>query len=59
MLPGGANINVKMAGPTLQALCALLNQLRENAVWCPVPSVAQAATRGADNLKEGAKPSVH
>lgn len=59
VLPGGANINVKMAGPTLQALCALLNQLREHAVWGAVPSVAEAATRGADNIKEGIKPSVH
>ena len=59
VLPGGANINVKMAGPTLQALCALLNQLRVHAVWGAVPSVGEASTRDADNIKEGAKPSVH
>ncbi len=31
LLDGGANINLKMAGPTLQAMCLLLNQLREHA----------------------------
>jgi hypothetical protein len=60
VLPGGANINVKMAGSTLQAMCILLNQLREHAAWGEVPSVSQVAIHGADNLKDRtAKPSVH
>lgn len=60
VLPDGANINVKMAGPTLQAMCALLNQLREHAAWGEVPSVSDVAIHGADSLKDRtAKPSVH
>ncbi|MBU3582010.1 hypothetical protein ICN19_08265 [Polynucleobacter sp. AP-Capit-er-40B-B4] len=59
VLPGGANINVKMAGPTLQALCALLNQLREHAKWGDIPLVAQSATGVEILAEEGKKPSVH
>ena len=59
VLPGGANLNVKMAGPTLQALCALLNQLREHAVWGPVPSVSKASTANVEIKKEGDKPLMH
>lgn len=58
VLPGGANINLQMAGPTLQAMCALLNQLREHAAWGDVPQVIEASEAGA-GVNEGTKPSVH
>lgn len=59
VLPGGANINVKMAGPTLQALCTLLNQLREHAVWGPIPLVGGTSTISAEAKKEDNKPLIH
>ncbi|MBU3612043.1 hypothetical protein [Polynucleobacter sp. MG-27-Goln-C1] len=58
VLPGGANINLQMAGPTLQAMCALLNQLREYAAWGDVPRVIEAG-ESAEGVNEGRKPSVH
>ena len=58
VLPGGANINLQMVGPTLQAMCALLNQLREHAAWGDVPQVIEASEAG-EGLNEGRKPSVH
>lgn len=58
VLPGGANINLKMTGPTLQAMCALLNQLREHAAWGDVPQVIEAG-EAAEGVNEGRKPSVH
>ena len=33
MLPGGANLNLKLAPNTLQAMCVLLDQLRLQAGW--------------------------
>lgn len=33
LLPGGANINIKLAGNTLQTMYALLDQLRLQAAW--------------------------
>jgi hypothetical protein len=58
VLPGGANINLKMAGPTLQAMCLLLNQLREHAAWGEVPQVQEVAT--ADQASnEAKKPLMH
>ena len=33
VLPGGANINIKLAGNTLQTMCVLLDQLRLQAGW--------------------------
>lgn len=33
VLPGGANLNLKLAGNTLQAMCVLLDQLRQQAQW--------------------------
>ena len=33
MLPGGANINIKLAGNILQTMCVLLDQLRQQAGW--------------------------
>lgn len=59
VLPGGANINVKMAGTTLQAMCILLNQLREHAAWGEVPSVSQLAIQAEDKNKAVNKPSIH
>jgi hypothetical protein len=59
VLPGGANINLKMAGPTLQAMCALLNQLREHAQWGEVPEVLEAVAPSKDGKQEGNKPLVH
>ncbi len=58
VLPGGANINLKMAGPTLQAMCGLLNQLREYAGWGDIPSVIEAAD-AAECAKESRRPSLH
>lgn len=58
VLPGGANINLQMTGPTLQAMCALLNQLREHAAWGDVPQVIEASEAG-EGVNEGRKPSVH
>ena len=55
VLPGGANINLKMAGQTLHAMCALLNQLREHAAWGRVPQVQNViapATPVADMSKK-------
>lgn len=43
VLPGGSNINLKMTGSLLQAMCLLLNQLREHAAWGEVPQVQEVA----------------
>ena len=51
-LPGGANINLKLAGPTLQAMCLLLNQLREHAHWGDVPQVQEVATTASEELEK-------
>jgi hypothetical protein len=63
ILPGGANINLKLAGQTLQAMCMLLNQLREHASWGEVPQVVNAAV-AESNLQSDAtfkenKPLIH
>lgn len=59
VLPGGANINLKMAGPTLQAMCTLLNQLREHAQWGEIPQVIEASEANNDVVAESKKPLVH
>lgn len=59
VLPGGSNINLKMAGPTLQALCLLLNQLREYAAWGEVPKLQEANTSDAAKSEDLQKPSLH
>ena len=59
VLPGGANINLKMAGPTLQAMCTLLDQLRGHAAWGEVPEVVEAIAGGEENKNGGNKPLVH
>ena len=43
VLPGGANINLKMAGSTLQAICSLLDQLRLLARWGADPQAASGS----------------
>lgn len=59
VLPGGSNVSIKLAGPTLQAMCILLNQLREHAAWGEVPSVSEATIQAEDKNKLGNKPSIH
>ena len=58
VLPGGATINLKMAGPTLQTMCLLLNQLREHASWGEVPQV-QEVVRTDQATNEAKKPLMH
>ena len=57
-LPGGANINLKMAGSTLQVMRLLLNQLREHAAWGEVPQVQDVSVGAGDTHAPG-KPLVH
>jgi hypothetical protein len=59
VLPGGANINLKMAGTTLQAMCLLLNQLREHASWGAVPQVEDVATTTPAETDKSTKPLMH
>ncbi|BDX21270.1 hypothetical protein TUM22923_05910 [Polynucleobacter sp. TUM22923] len=71
VLPGGANINLKLSNPVLQAMCILLNQMREHAVWGDVPQVLETAADNdlaadaadaadlIENPSEVNKPSVH
>jgi len=59
VLPGGANINLKMAGQTLQAMCLLLNQLREYAAWGDVPQVREAIVGNSPEGDSAKKPLVH
>jgi hypothetical protein len=59
VLPGGANINLKMAGTTLQAMCLLLNQLREHASWGSVPQVQDIATAAPVNSDKVSKLLIH
>jgi hypothetical protein len=58
VLPGGANINLKMARPTLEAMCLLLNQLREHAGWGEVPQVQEVANTPASG-EDTKKPMMH
>ena len=58
-LPGGANVNLKLAGSILHGMCSLLNQLREHASWGDVPPVLEQVSNEQENKKEGTKPSVH
>ncbi len=51
-----------MAGPTLQAMCVLLNQLREHASWGEVPQVLDVAISGSNtetDTPESNKPLMH
>ena len=56
VLPGGANINLKMAGPTLHALYSLLDQLREYAAWGAVNSLPGTITEGEASSPNPALP---
>ncbi len=56
---GWRKFNLQMAGPTLQAMCALLNQLREHAAWGDVPQVIEAGEVNQDLISESKKPLVH
>lgn len=58
-LPGGANINLKMVGTTLQAMCLLLNQLREHAAWGEVPPVQEVSTAAPEGSEKPPKPLMH
>ena len=51
-LPGGANVNIKLTGSTLQAMCSLLNQLRESASWGEVSSISSGATNAESAAHE-------
>jgi len=59
VLPGGANINLKMAGPLLQAMCILLNHLREHAVWGEISQLAPQTIGEQNGCEENATLSVH
>jgi hypothetical protein len=62
-LPGGANVNVKLVGPTLQAMCSVLNQLREHASWGEISVVTSSASGTETTVQEplilAQKGSVH
>jgi hypothetical protein len=59
LLPGNANINLKLVGPILQAMCMLLNQLREHASWGELPNIIDASTHNITKEQEGKKPLMH
>jgi hypothetical protein len=59
LLPGNANINLKLAGPILQAMCILLNQLREHATWGELPKVVDPSVHNIAKEPEGKKPLMH
>jgi len=59
VLPGSANINLKLAGQTLHAMCSLLNQLREHAAWGDVPQVQDAAVTESISVDKPKKQLFH
>jgi hypothetical protein len=59
VLPGGANINLKMAGQLLHAMCIFLNHLREHAAWGEIPLVVDQTVGEKNTHQDGATPSVH
>ena len=64
VLPGGANLNLKLGGPTLQAMCLLLDQLRETAAWGAPFMVGNFAVKPSVELNTGPneitnKPKLH
>lgn len=61
ILPAGGILNLKMAGNTLHAMCALLTQLAEHANWgAAKKALAINSNELADqDGKEGRGPSVH
>ena len=58
VLPGGANVNLKLTGSVLNGMCILLNQLRVHAAWGEVPQM-QTSNMTKDADAEAVKPSVH
>ncbi|MCE7528250.1 kinetochore Spc25 family protein [Polynucleobacter sp. IMCC 30228] len=50
VLPGGANLNLKLGGPTLQAMCLLLDQLRESAGWGAPFVIGEMPAQPSDEL---------
>ncbi len=64
ILPGGANLNLKLGGPTLQAMCLLLDQLRESAGWGAPFTIGNLSGQAAAELNIGPneianKPKLH
>ena len=59
LLLGGANINLKMAGAILQAVCILLNQLREHAAWGDVPKLVDSNIAAIHTEQSEKTPSFH
>ncbi|MBU3557634.1 hypothetical protein ICN18_08325 [Polynucleobacter sp. Ross1-W9] len=62
MLPAGGALNLKMAGNTLHAMCALLTQLAEHAQWLlAAPEGSQDMTTGSEpkNVGNDDKSSLH
>jgi hypothetical protein len=59
VLPGGSNISLKLAGPILQGMCVLLNQLREHANWGDVPQVQLDPSKSNSGEPVVSKPSLH
>jgi hypothetical protein len=56
MLPGGANINMRLAGNTLQTMCVLLDQLRLQAGWGE--SILQSTNSSTEEQNSDAKSST-
>ena len=50
VLPGGSNLGLQLSGSVLQAICLLLNQLREQACWGEVPQVQQVDVADTEDL---------
>jgi hypothetical protein len=59
VLPGGVKINLKMAGPLLQAMCILLNHLRVHAVWGEIPQVVDQTGGEQNTHQDSGAPSLH
>lgn len=60
-LPGGANLNLKLAGSMMLAMSLLLDQLRQQAGWGDTPSVSEGSlvSEVAHDTEGVNKPSVH
>ena len=51
-LPGGANLNLKLASTMVRAIILLLDQLRQQAGWGEAIIAMQSGNDAADNLQE-------
>jgi hypothetical protein len=60
-LPGGANVNMRLAGNTLHTMCVLLDQLRLKAGWGE--SILQSTNSSTEeknsDAQSSAKISIH